>query len=55
MDIGRNDEFECILTREDAIPDAPPAHIDMEAFRFYLRRLGFDTTNDPQPDSEDDL
>ena len=55
MDIGRNDEFECILAREDAIPDAPPAHIDMEALRFYLRRLGFDTTNDPQPDREDDL
>ena len=44
-----------ILTEERAILDAPPAHIDLEAFRFYLRRLGFDTTNDPQPDSENDL
>ena len=40
---------------ERAILDAAPAHIDLEAFRFYLQRLGFDTTNDPQPDSEDDL
>ena len=43
------------LTEERAILDAPPAHIDLEAFRFYLQRLGIDTTSDPQPDSEDDL
>ena len=42
-------------TEERAIRDAPPAHIDLEAFRFYLRRLGFDTADDPQPDSVDDL
>ena len=44
-----------VLTEERAILDATPAHIDLGAFRFYLRRLGFDTTKDPQPDSEDDL
>ena len=47
--------FGYILTEERAILDAAPAHIDLEAFRFYLQRLGFDTANDPQPDSEDDL
>ena len=47
--------FGYILTEERAILDAPPEHIDLEAFRSYLQRLGFDTTNDPQPDSEDDL
>ena len=35
--------------------DAPPAHIDLDAFRSYLKRLGFDTADDPQPDAEDDL
>ena len=44
-----------ILTEETAIPDAAPAHIDLEALRFYLQRLGIHTTNDPQPNSEDDL
>ena len=47
--------FGYILTEERAILDAPTAHIDLEAFRFYLQRLGFDTTDDPQPDSEADL
>ena len=47
--------FGYILTEERAILDAPPAHIDLGAFRIYLQRLGFDTANDPQPDSEDDL
>ena len=47
--------FGYILTEERAILDAAPAHIDLAAFRYYLQRLGFDTTNDPQPDSEDDL
>ena len=47
--------FGYILTEERAILDAAPAHIDLAAFRFYLQRLGFDTTNDPQPDSEDEL
>jgi len=47
--------FGYVLTEERAILDAPPKHIDLGAFRTYLERLGFDTTNDPQPDSEDDL
>ena len=44
-----------IVTEERAIPDAPPSHIDLGAFRSYLQHLGFDTTNDPQPDSDNDL
>ena len=47
--------FGYILTEERAIEDATPTHIDLDAFRTYLRRLGFDTTDDPQPDSMDDL
>lgn len=43
------------LTEERAIQDATPAHIDLDAFRSYLQRLGFDTTEDPQPDGEADL
>ena len=55
MDWQHVNALGCILTEEDAILDAAPAHIDLESFRFNLQRLGFDTTNDPQPDSEDDL
>ena len=44
-----------ILTEEHAIQDATPAHIDLDAFRSYLRRLDCDTANDPQPDSKDNL
>jgi len=47
--------FGYILTEERAILDATPAHIDLDAFRAYLQRLGFDTADDPQPDSLDDL
>ena len=47
--------FGYILTEERAILDAPPTHIDLDAFRSYLERLGFDTTDDPQPDAVDDL
>ncbi len=47
--------FGSILTEERAILDASPEHIDLAAFRRYLRRLGFDTASDPQPDREDDL
>ena len=47
--------FGYILTEERAIQDATPAHIDLDAFRSYLQRLGFDTTEDPQPDGEADL
>jgi len=47
--------FGYILTEERAIQDATPEHIDAEAFRAYLQRLGFDTDEDPQPNPEDDL
>ena len=47
--------FGYVLTEERAILDAPPSHIDLDAFRAYLDRLGFDTENDPQPDSAQDL
>ena len=47
--------FGYILTEERAIQGAVPAHVDLGAFRTYLQRLGFDTTEDPQPDSEADL
>ena len=47
--------FGYVLTEGRAILDAAPAHIDLEAFRFHLQRLGFHTANDTQPDSEDDL
>ena len=47
--------FGYILTEERAIQDATPPHIDLDAFRTYLQRLGFDTTDDPQPDSTNDL
>ena len=55
IDAGEDRHTEYILTEERAVLDAPPTHIDLEAFRFYLRRLGFDTMDDPQPDSVDDL
>ena len=38
-----------------AVLDAPPSHIDLDAFRTYLRHLGFDTTDDLQSDAEDAL
>ena len=47
--------FGYVPTEERAILDAPPEHIDLGSFRTYLRRLGFDTTNDPQPDNDADL
>ena len=47
--------FGYILTEERAIQDATISHIDLEAFDTYLTRLGFDTTEDPQPESEQDL
>ena len=49
------DTFGYILTEESAIPGATPAHIDPDAFRSCLQRLGFDTAADSQPDSEDNL
>ena len=47
--------FGYILTEERTIQDATASHIDLEAFCTFLRRLGFDTDTDPQPDSLDDL
>ena len=47
--------FGYILTEERAIQDAAMEHIDVEAFRAYLERLGFDTDEEPQPDPEHDL
>lgn len=47
--------FGYVFTEERAILDAPPSHIDLDAFRAYLKRLGFDLTDEPQPDPEDDL
>ena len=49
------DAFGYILTEESAIQDATPSHIEPDAFRSYLRRLGFDATAEPQPGSGDDL
>ena len=47
--------FGYILTEERAIQDATAGHIDFNAFRSYLDRLGFDTEEEPQPASDDDL
>ena len=47
--------FGYILTEERAIQDATAAHIDDAAFRSYLDRLGFDTEQEPQPTTENDL
>ena len=47
--------FGYILTEERAIHDATAEHVDIEAFRTYLKRLGFDTDEDPQPAADDDL
>ena len=47
--------FGYILTEERAIQDATAEHVDIEAFRTYLKRLGFDTDEDPQPAAADDL
>lgn len=52
---GPGDAFGHILTEDSAIQDAIPSHIEPDAFRSWLQRLGFDATADPQPDGEDDL
>ena len=43
------------MNQERASLDAPPEHIDLDAFRAYRDRLGFGTSNHPQPDSDDEL
>ena len=47
--------FGYVVAQERTILDTPPTHIDLGAFRAYLKRLGIDTTSDPQRASEDDL
>ena len=44
-----------IMTEERPIQAATPGHIDLQSFREYLRELGLDTEDQPQPDAEDDL
>lgn len=47
--------FGYILTEERAIQAGGVADIDHAAFRAYLRALGLETTEEPQPTTEDDL
>ena len=47
--------FGYILTEERPIQAATSEHIDLQVFRAYLRELGLDTEDQPQPDAEDDL
>ncbi|MFQ5666938.1 MAG: RNA-binding domain-containing protein [Candidatus Binatia bacterium] len=47
--------FGYILTEARAIQAAGVADIDQAAFRAYLRALGLETTEEPQPTTEDDL
>ena len=47
--------FGYIITEERSIEAGTPSHIDLERFRSYLRALGLDTEQDPQPNDEDDL
>ena len=47
--------FGYIKTEERSIEAGTPSHIDLERFRSYLRALGLDTEQDPQPNDEDDL
>lgn len=48
-------DFGYILTEERSIQAATSSHIDLARFRAYLRALGLDTEEDPQPAAEDDL
>ncbi len=47
--------FGYIITEERSIEAGSLAHIDLQRFRSYLRALGLDTEQDPQPTDEDDL
>jgi len=47
--------FGYILTEERAIQAATPADVDLQVFRSYLRALGLETDEEPQPATEDDL
>lgn len=47
--------FGYILTEERTIEDATVEHVDLGAFYTYLKRMRFDTEEEPQPDDRDDL
>lgn len=47
--------FGYVLTEERAIEAAKSDHIDLPAFRSYLRRLGIETEKYPQPQTDEDL
>ena len=47
--------FGYILTEEQTIPAACLADLDLQAFRAYLIRQGFEVVESPQPAVEDDL
>lgn len=47
--------FGYVLTEDRAIGAATLADLDVESFRTYLRSLGIDTDDDPQPQTGDDL
>jgi ATP-dependent DNA helicase RecG len=47
--------FGYILTEERVIQAADPGDIDLQAFRAYLKALGLETEEEPQPAKEDDL
>ena len=47
--------FGYILTEERTIQAATTAHVDLQAFRDYLQRIGLDTEGELQPNNDDDL
>ena len=47
--------FGYIVTEERGIQGAPASHIDLDAFLEYLDRMGFETQEEPQPNTLDDL
>ncbi len=47
--------FGYIVFEECIVLTAAPSDIDLQHFRSYLRKLGLDTEEDPQPSDEDDL
>ena len=47
--------FSSMVTEERAIQGAPASHIDLDAFLEFLDRMGFDTQEEPQPNTLDDL
>ena len=47
--------FGYIITEERTIQAATSSHIEIQAFRTYLQRMGLDTEDELQPNDEDDL